>query len=138
MTGFCECGCGEQTNIAPRNCREKGWVKGQPLRFVNRHHVRDGRAKPPVRYGTENNRFNRGLSRQPDGRWIIVCRDGTLLAYARGVMAAHIGRLLRSDEIVHHENEDNTDDRIENLRIVTRAEHIEIHRAALHAARGIA
>lgn len=137
MSGLCECGCGERTNLAPKNDPTKGWVKGEPLRFVNRHHVRNGRAKPPVRRGRENNHFNYGLCIRSDGRGVINCRDGALLMYARGVMAAHLGRLLRTDELVHHLNGDCSDDRIENLQIVTRAEHIDIHRVELEIARGI-
>lgn len=86
------------------------------------------------RHGAEHPRHNGGLSFS-EGRWIIYCRDGTRLRYARGVMAAEIGRLLRPDEIVHHINEDSTDDRPENLEIVTRAEHADIHREALDAGR---
>lgn len=62
------------------------------------------------------------------GRWQVYCRDGSSMPYYRAVMAGHIGRLLRSDEHVHHINEDPTDDRIENLQIVTRSEHTRLHR----------
>jgi hypothetical protein len=90
---------------------------------------------PPVRYGRDNNRYNGGLCVRDDGRCVIVCRDGTLLYFYRGLMAAHIGRILRSNEIVHHRNGDWTDDRIENLEITTRAAHINHHRAELMAGR---
>lgn len=92
---------------------------------------------PPVHYGVDNNRYNGGLCIRDDGRCVIHCRDQTLLYFYRGLMAAHLGRLLTSDEIVHHRNEDPSDDRIENLEIVTRAEHIQMHRAALDAGRGV-
>lgn len=45
----------------------------------------------------------------------------------RAVMEAHIGRPLGNDEIVHHKNHDKTDNRIENLEIMSRSEHARLH-----------
>jgi hypothetical protein len=38
--GYCECECGQRTQIAKRNRPEKGWIKGQPKRFVHGHNRR--------------------------------------------------------------------------------------------------
>lgn len=43
------------------------------------------------------------------------------------MMEQFIGRILREDEIVHHKNEIKTDNRIENLEIMTRSEHSSHH-----------
>lgn len=44
------------------------------------------------------------------------------------VMEAYVGRKLMDDEVVHHINGDKKDNRIENLRIMARAEHASYHR----------
>ena len=49
----------------------------------------------------------------------------------RLVVEKHIGRKLLSTEIVHHINKDTSDNRIENLMVCSRAEHINIHREEL-------
>lgn len=40
MPGLCECGCGQATRLAPQTDTAKGWVRGQPLRFVTGHNTR--------------------------------------------------------------------------------------------------
>ncbi len=39
------------------------------------------------------------------------------------MMEQFIGRILREDEVVHHKNGIKTDNRIENLEIMTRSDH---------------
>jgi hypothetical protein len=65
------------------------------------------------------------LIRVPEDHY-LRCRDG----YAREhqvVAEKKIGRRLRPDEIVHHKNDDRTDNRPENLEVKTRSEHSRIH-----------
>lgn len=75
--------------------------------------------------------YNGGLCfDRHSGRWKVMGRDGTQTWYYRAVMEAELRRPLREDEIVHHRNGDPTDDRVENLQLMTRAEHVRLHTAA--------
>ncbi len=40
---LCECGCGQVAPIAKKTNRKRGWVKGEPLRFIQGH---NGRLRP--------------------------------------------------------------------------------------------
>lgn len=47
--GYCHCGCGGKTEISSVSNKSKGWIRGQPKRFINYHHIRLQR-KSPVPY----------------------------------------------------------------------------------------
>jgi hypothetical protein len=46
----------------------------------------------------------------------------------RLIIEKYLGRYLNGSEIVHHINGDHTDNRIENLQVMTRREHILLHK----------
>lgn len=37
---LCECGCGQPAPISTKTSTRMGWVKGEPKRFINRHHLK--------------------------------------------------------------------------------------------------
>jgi len=38
---LCECGCGNAAPIAKKTNRSRGWVAGQPVRYIRGHNARD-------------------------------------------------------------------------------------------------
>ena len=61
-------------------------------------------------------------------------KDGRVLEHIY-VMEKEIGRRLKPEECVHHINHDKTDNRIENLRLMTRSEHTRLHNIERHSKR---
>lgn len=45
----------------------------------------------------------------------------------RYVMSLHLGRWLTSDEVVHHKDEDKTNNSLSNLELTNASEHAKIH-----------
>jgi len=69
----------------------------------------------------------RGPYLRKDGRkhMCVVTDDGkrTTISYPKYLMEIHLGRKLEEHETVDHINNDFTDDRIENLQILSRADN---------------
>lgn len=123
-TLFCKV-CGEKFIVPdweirkrdPKYCSRKCSGKVNPARF-----------KP----GKEHWNYKNGSMVDSDGYIRVLDMDnpraksGYVLEHIL-VMEKYLGRMLTKDEVVHHKNENRKDNRIENLQLMTRAEHVSYH-----------
>jgi hypothetical protein len=112
VLGYCACPCRAYLDSLRT-------ANGGLRRFINGH---QSKGRPHVQ------------RREREGYWDVYCPDHPY-ARKRGfvkehrlVMEEHLGRYLTKDEVVHHINDNPKDNRIENLQLMTLAEHISYHR----------
>ena len=79
--------------------------------------------------GDANPRWSGGRSVNHQGYIRILLPTGKRVLEHRYVMEQHLGRALRSGEIVHHINKDRQDNRLENLSLLTESAHMTLHGA---------
>ena len=96
--------------VRKRNTGKEGWSRGKK--------------RPEIT--AENSRLWKG------GRYIVngyvyLSNSGREVREHRHIMEIELGRKLKSSEIVHHINHNKLDNRLENLMVVTRAEHVRLH-----------
>ena len=150
MTKLCECGCGEPVSMALRTDAKLGWVKGEPLRFVNHH-----RSRLPVPARDKANRsrtrpladrFAEKYVVERDGcwRWFGAQKEdgyGSILAGGRITSAHRVAYELHNGPIpvgaeVHHVCARPWCVNPDHLVLVTRAEHSRIDRRTTVCRRG--
>jgi len=125
--GYCHCGCGQKTTLAPTNSKEKGWIKGQPIRFVLGHHMKTRQKKL-------NSHWKGG--RKICKGYVLILTPGHPRADVKGYVFEHIwvlekalNRAVLSTEASHHINGKKDDNSPGNLMLfATKAMHISYHR----------
>ena len=117
-------------------CHEQRWASKDKAR--NRNHTGLCRSCHVKNYGNNHPNWKGGRSIDVTGYSRIILPPGDFfasMAYKsrsvlehRLVMAKSLGRNLHSWEIVHHKNHIKTDNRIENLQLISLDKHTQITR----------
>lgn len=105
---LCECGCGNPTTISTETDRRRGYVAGQPHRFIRCHSIKPGLAR-----GERHWNYKGGT----------VVRDGYRLVRGSGrpklehvmIVERALGKRLSVGAVVHHVNGDTLNNRPGNL-----------------------
>lgn len=112
---LCLCGCGQYVDYNK--------YKFRPTKFVKGHHAR-GKCNP--RWNGGKRLHDKGYVRVWKPEHPYASNDGYVYEH-RLVMETFIGRYMTKDEIIHHINGKKNDNRIENLKLLTKSQHSKLH-----------
>ena len=117
--GYCECGCGEKTNLAKRNRKNKCHKKNEPMRFITGHNSK----------GSQHPGWKGGVTKHAKGYVLELDLKhprphSNNYALQHRLLAEEIlGKPLPIGAVVHHDDGDKTNNHRGNLVICQSIEH---------------
>ena len=128
--GLCECGCDAKTTMSPYSHTAKGYVKGEPRRFLPGHWIRMN-----IKTGDQHPRWKGGTG--TTGGYVTTIQHGHPRAHRRTghvmqhilIAEAAVGAPLSAPAEVHHVNSNRADNAPNNLVVCQdHAYHMLLHR----------
>lgn len=77
--------------------------------------------------GSKNPAWKGGRIKHGNGYWMISVGNKKHKLEHRLVMEKYLGRKLKKQEKIHHLNGIKTDNRLENLQLMSQSEHASLH-----------
>jgi len=113
--------------IACSICGKERWVgllKGKPMNIRCNSCAKKGKNNPRWKSGKHAGKGGYVLVEiKPTSPFFAMRDKQSYIKEHRLVMAKHLGRCLKSWEIVHHKNDIKNDNKLENLELMTASEH---------------
>ena len=120
---------------------KKGFIPIGSILF-KKGHISDRKGKKFPELSRENSSTWKGGKILHQGKYWLIFKpehpDADGKGYIREhrlIMEQYLGRRLKNNELIHHKNENTKDNRIENLELISRSNHIKVHRSELYEAR---
>jgi hypothetical protein len=125
---LCECGCGQETKPASRNRPHLGWVKGEPLRFLNGHNKTNVTNEGHTKIHSTGYKMIK-LPNHPN-----ASKTGYVM-YHRYILERFLGYYLDASYHVHHIDFDKTNNDVKNLVAIKHEAHNRLHALVQHSER---
>jgi hypothetical protein len=103
FSGLCECGCGSPAPLARKTSTERGWVKGEPIRFIHGHQNR----RRQEHYAEEDRGYDTPcwvwLGAKQPGPWNygVLYHDGRTQRAHRVYYEQHVGPIPEGLQLDH-------------------------------------
>lgn len=79
-SGYCQCGCGRKTNLAPFSDSVSGYVKGKPVRYIQGHRINPPRTSYPSTVAEYRQWWAERYPGIPYGACVCGCGQATTLS----------------------------------------------------------